>query len=118
MAKRDQRISELEAKLRALKSEATRQKVRQRVVNARKERTQDTRRKILLGAWLMRQLERGEFSRDALMRALESYLERDEDRALFDLAPQSAASVRATSADTAAGVPSFSGIAAPAGRPR
>ncbi len=118
MAKRDQRISELEAKLRELKSEATRQKVRQRVVDARKERTKDTRRKILLGAWLMRQLERGEFSREALMGALQSYLERDEDRALFDLPPRPAAPAHSASHGTAADSAVPSGIGAPAGRSR
>ena len=91
VATRNERISELESKLKALKSEANRVAARQRTVDARRERTKDTRRKILLGAWVMRQIERGELSREAIARALESYLERDDDRALFDLPARAAA---------------------------
>ena len=116
MDKRDQRIGELEARLKALKSEATRHKARERMVNARKERTKDTRRKILLGAWLLRQLERGELSRESIQSALESYLERDEDRALFDLGPRAAAPPgAAATAPGRATASDVGGAAAPSG---
>ena len=91
---------------------------RQRTLSGRRERAKDTRRKILLGAWLMRQLERGEFSREALMRALQSYLEREDDRALFDLPPLSPGSAHSVSRDTAADSAAPSGTVAPAGRSR
>jgi len=50
----------------------------------REERKQDTRRKILAGAWLLEQAE-GDFGRLAMK--LDEWLTRDADRALFGLAP-------------------------------
>lgn len=51
-------------------------------------RKQDTRRKILAGAWVLLAVERGEFPREVLLAGLDGLLERDQDRALFDLPPR------------------------------
>ena len=54
---------------------------------SKKERAKETRRKILLGSMLLQQIESDESLRASVMRQLDAYLTRDDDRALFDLAP-------------------------------
>lgn len=74
----EQRIAQLEARAKALKSRLNQQ-----------ERARDTRRKILLGALVLHRLEQSgdaEFSKrlgDWLRRELPGFLNRDEDKALF-----------------------------------
>lgn len=54
---------------------------------SKKERAKETRQKILLGSMLLQQIETNETMRANVMRQLDAYLTRDDDRALFDLAP-------------------------------
>ena len=103
MAKMMERISELEERLRMLKAQQAKAAARERTLQSRRERAKDTRRKILLGAWVLRQLERGELSRAALQASLEAYLVRGEDRALFEWSASPAPP--AASARTALGLP-------------
>ncbi len=79
------RIETLEERLRALKARQNRSAARQRTLTSRRERKEDTRRKILLGAWVLAQVERGELSRERLNAALDRFLTRPDDRALFAL---------------------------------
>jgi len=80
MARRSiaERIAQLEARKKALQARLTKQ-----------ERAVDTRRKVLLGAFLLQRLESGhdpEFMRrlsDWLKRELPGFLIRENDRALF-----------------------------------
>lgn len=80
MARRSiaERIAQLEARKKALQARLTKQ-----------ERAVDTRRKVLLGAFLLQRLETGhdpEFTRrlsDWLKRELPGFLIRENDRALF-----------------------------------
>jgi len=80
MARRSiaERIAQLEARKKALQARLTKQ-----------ERAVDTRRKVLLGAFLLQRLENGhdpEFTRrlsDWLKRELPGFLIRENDRALF-----------------------------------
>lgn len=85
MDKLNERISALEERLRALKAQQNRTAARARTLASRRERKEDTRRKILAGAWVLHQLERGEMPREGVMAALDRFLVRPEDRALFDL---------------------------------
>ena len=81
MAKRSiaERLAQLEAQRRALQTKLGKQ-----------ERAKDTRRKVLLGAFLLHRLEKGgdAFSKqqlpDWLRRELPKFITRDEDAALFD----------------------------------
>lgn len=81
MARRtiEQRIAELEQQKKTLVARLGKQ-----------ERTQDTRRKVLLGALVLHRLENDrdqEFSRrlrEWLQRELPGFLTRETDRALFD----------------------------------
>ena len=81
MARRsiEQRLEHLKAQTRALQARMGKQ-----------ERAKDTRRKVLLGAFVLYRLEKpdqSEFSkslRDWLGKELPKFLSRDEDVALFD----------------------------------
>jgi hypothetical protein len=91
MDKLNDRIATLEERLRELKARQHRSVARQRTVASRRERKEDTRRKILAGAWVLNQVELGALSRETLQGGLDCFLTRLDDRALFDLscAPQS-----------------------------
>ena len=81
MANVDDQIQKLEA-------EKTRIEQALKNLNAQKkdkERKEETRRKILAGAWLFDQIEQGQYSLDRLHSGLDVYLEKKRDRALFDL---------------------------------
>ncbi|WP_457584881.1 mobilization protein [Ensifer canadensis] len=75
----EQRIAELEVRKKTLKARL-----------GRKERAEDTRRKVLLGALVLHRLEHSrdlDFTKrlqDWLRRELPGFLVRDGDRALFD----------------------------------
>ncbi|MDZ9631746.1 hypothetical protein SNB41_11155 [Escherichia coli] len=49
---------------------------------------ENTRRKVLVGAWILGKVENGEWPEQRLLDGLDSYLERDHDRALFGLPPK------------------------------
>ncbi|RWT33078.1 mobilization protein [Aeromonas caviae] len=58
----------------------------------KKARADDTRRKVLLGAMVMAWVESGKWTEDKMRSSLDQYLERDNDRALFELPPKPKAS--------------------------
>ena len=61
---------------------------RQRARESKAERAKDARRKILMGAMVLDGLRTGAMDRAAVTMMLDQYLSRDDDRALFDLAPR------------------------------
>ena len=81
-----ERRRKLEEKQARIKAELQRLDARERQA----ERKLDTRRKILLGALLQDLMDRGEVvtTEAEVMAHLERFLERDRDRALFDLPPR------------------------------
>jgi hypothetical protein len=106
MAKRSitERLAQLEAQRKTLQMKLGKQ-----------ERARDTRRKVLLGAFLMHRLEKGQdaFSKEQLptwiKRELPGFITREDDAALFaDLMGQSASGQPALSeADKAPGAASI-----------
>ena len=52
------------------------------------ERKRETRRKILVGSMVLGLVERGEWPEERLKAALDRFLEREQDRALFELPPK------------------------------
>ena len=52
---------------------------------SKKERAEDTRRKILLGSLLLAKIENGQWSQESLLGELDGFLTRDIDRKLFGL---------------------------------
>ena len=83
--KNKQKLVELENKKKKLEAEA--KKLKSSI--SKKERTEDTRRKILLGSLLMAKIENGQWSQENLLGELDGFLTRDIDRKLFGLSEKS-----------------------------
>lgn len=84
----------MSSKLEKLQQERNRLNAQIQRLAARKqaeERKQQTRRDVLVGAFVRRQLAAGEAvflsSEDRLLRLMDGWLTRDGDRAVFGLAP-------------------------------
>ena len=85
MASIDDTITALEAKLKQAKAKRQQIEARKRAAESKVKRSQDTRRKILVGAAILAKVERGEWPQDKLLALLDASLTRADDRALFDL---------------------------------
>jgi hypothetical protein len=89
MAALDERIKAQEEKLKQLKALKQKQEAMKRAADAKKVRSDDTRRKILLGAMLLDQMDKNEGMKKNMIGQLDSYLTRSDERALFDLTEKS-----------------------------
>ena len=85
MATIEERIAALETKLKQEKAKKQQIEARKRAAESKAKRSQDTRRKILVGAAILAKVERGEWPQDKLLAMLDASLTRADDRALFDL---------------------------------
>ena len=85
--KAQQRIDELQQKLKQARALKSRVEARQRGAEAKKKRAAATRRKILAGALALEMMERDEGVKARFMAHLDRYLTRADDRALFGLPP-------------------------------
>lgn len=85
MDKTEARLKKLEERKREI--EAKMQQIRAR--QSATERKKDTRRKVLAGAFLLEQVEKGEYSKSDFLRHMDAFLTRDIDRALFGISPKS-----------------------------
>lgn len=83
--KLDDRIATLQERLQQLKVRQQRAKARETALASRRERKDDTRRKILVGAILLAKVEQGQFDERQLRRWLDKALTRKDDRKLFGL---------------------------------
>ena len=81
----------LEAQLTARKAKLNTSIARVRHRLSAKERKADTRRKILVGSMVLTRVEEHPETRPALLADLDAYLDRERDRALFDLPTKPAA---------------------------
>lgn len=75
-----EQLKQIEARQRAIEA-------RERARKSKAERSADTRRKILLGAMLLDAMKADDALRASMLDRLGKYLERDRDRALFNLDP-------------------------------
>ncbi len=80
-----ERIDTLEQRLKELKTQQQRMETRRRAAKARRDRREELRKKILVGAVVLEKVERGEIAEGLLMGWLESALAKEQDRALFGL---------------------------------
>ena len=87
MAGIEDTIAALETKLKQAKARKQKIEAQKRAAERKVERSQDTRRKILVGAAILAKVEREEWPKDKLLAMLDSTLTRPDDRALFDLPP-------------------------------
>lgn len=100
MAKRkapEQRLEELrqqrervEGELKQKRKRLQREEQRQRAKLQNEQRKKDTRRKVLVGAALLNEIEHGQINQEWLDRLMDAFLVRDDDRELFGLAPKEA----------------------------
>lgn len=84
MAKTAERLAKLEEQRARINAEIQRIRAREQ----QQKRKENTRRKVLVGAWILGKVENGEWPEQRLLDGLDSYLERDHDRALFGLPPK------------------------------
>lgn len=85
----EQKISKMadmsNAEIAALKADLERQLAQVKKAEARKKRAAEDRKKILIGAFYLQKAESDPRYHDQLMAALDPWLTRDDDRALFGL---------------------------------
>src|ERR1700748_1737333 len=87
MGKIVERIGALEERLKQLKAKQQKIDARKRALEFRQARQADMRRKILAGAIVLAQVERDELANAQFRQWLDKSLVREDDRALFGLAP-------------------------------
>jgi large subunit ribosomal protein L7/L12 len=85
MVEYERQIQKLEARLRQLRVRKQRDDARHRALEAKRSRREQTRRKILVGAVVLMQVDRGALDTAVLRQWLDSALTRADERALFDL---------------------------------
>ena len=72
-------------KLKQLKAQKQAIEARQKTKQKEQERKDDTRRKILLGSYLIKKMNANEANKEKILAELNEYLTEDRDRQLFDL---------------------------------
>lgn len=85
MATIDDKIAAQLEKLAQLKALKAKQEAQARAEKAKKEHAADTRRKVLLGAMLLEQMQLDPATNTELTVQLDRWLTRNNDRALFGL---------------------------------
>lgn len=84
MDKLGDRISTLKARLKQIKARQSAVEARKRTVAQRRQRRDDVRRNILVGAMVLRKVASGQFEKATLWEWLQTGVSREEDRRLFD----------------------------------
>jgi hypothetical protein len=85
MPKLDEKIAAAELKVKQLKTRQRQLEARKRSIAAKNQRSQEVRRKILVGAIVLAKVEAGEIPKEDLRRWIEPKITGADDRALFDL---------------------------------
>jgi membrane protein involved in colicin uptake len=80
----EQRIAKQEERLKQLKAQKQAKDAREKAKQKEQDRKDDTRRKILAGSFLLKQME-DEAKKTKILADLNEYLTEDRDRKLFDL---------------------------------
>ena len=106
MSKRTEQISKYEAKLKQLKAAEALSAARQKAIATGKERKEELRRKILVGAVVLQMVATGQLDRAKLWEWLDPHLSRKDDRELFEeLRTQADAEAEALRAEKTATTP-------------
>ena len=74
-------------KLKQLKAQKQAIEAREKTKQKEQERKDDTRRKILLGSYLIKKMNANEANKEKILAELNEYLTEDRDRQLFNLLP-------------------------------
>ena len=81
----EQQIAKQEERLKQLKAQKQAVLAREKKKVAEQQRKDDTRRKILLGSFLQKQISNDDSEKQRIMSQLKQYLTENRDRQLFDL---------------------------------
>ena len=82
----EQQIAKQEERLKQLKAQKQAVLAREKKKATDQQRKEDTRRKILLGSYLLKKME-NEANKEKILGELNEYLTEDRDRQLFNLSP-------------------------------
>ena len=85
MVEYEARIQRLEARLRQLKARKQHVEGRRRLLESKRSRKEEARRRFLVGAAVMMQVDRGALEASVLRQWLDSSLTRPDERDLFGL---------------------------------
>lgn len=80
----EQRIAKQEERLKQLKAQKQAKDAREKAKQKEQNRKNDTRRKILLGSYLLKKME-DEAEKQKILAGINEYLTEDRDRKLFNL---------------------------------
>lgn len=83
--KLDERIQRHEEKLKQLKAQQQALQAREKKKLAEQQRSDDTRRKILLGAYMLKKMSESDFEKQKILAELNEYLVEPRDRRLFEI---------------------------------
>lgn len=83
--KAQQRVRDLEEKLKQAKALKQKVEARAKAAENKQKRAADTRKKILVGAAILAKIERGEWPKNKMLEMMDQQLTRADDRLLFDL---------------------------------
>ena len=86
----DKKIEAQLEKLKQLKAQKQAIEARERAKQKEQDRKDDTRRKILLGSYLIKKMESNEANKQKILADLNEYLTEDRDRKLFSLSTEQA----------------------------
>lgn len=81
------KIEKQQEKLKQLKAQKQAIETREKKKLTEQKRKEDTRRKILLGSYLLKEME-DDFNRERILAELNEYLTEERDRQLFNLLPK------------------------------
>ena len=81
----EDRIADLEKRLKQAKALKQQQVTRERAAEKKRQRSDDTRRKILVGAVILAKVDHGEWPKERLREWMDKALTRADDRTLFGL---------------------------------
>jgi uncharacterized protein (DUF342 family) len=81
----DERIQKHEEKLKQLKAQQQALQAREKKKLAEQQRSDDTRRKILLGAYMLKKMSESDFEKQKILAELNEYLVEPRDRRLFEI---------------------------------
>lgn len=82
---KNEQLEKLEQKKREIERKISEIRAKQ----SAEERKRETRKKVLIGAMILQQVNEGKYDKAHLTALLDDFLVRDVDRALFGLEPKS-----------------------------
>lgn len=85
LAELNEQQAKIETELKQKRAAITRKKRQQLAKLTNQKRKEDTRRKVLDGALLQHLVATGKLDKAGIDKARDAFLERDDDRELFDL---------------------------------